>query len=416
VSHIWSPDDSQVAFILREGGPYDEPAEAKGIWLLDTATLETVQIMEEASTESYLVGWTPDASHLIGYHREAEGASYYYAVRPDGGDRRILPVKPEATLLGWMPYLGQQAVADIELDTWRMRFLDAGDSANAVADTVADYVAASGSTDSAELSQRVTDYLVQAGWETGLAGPQVTYISGDLYIAQLPPFAIYTLQSGRASKVADGHLVLDARQKDGDLGVIFGLIGANSVQPAFALLRQDDAGNWFPIWTAMGQRDWIATDGEIRFAGEGLDRIEVAGSSFGLDIADDLVFSECHACPHRRLKATWVRQGDGYVRETTLAADAAQAEIYWEMTVRTPYAILYEVLRRLRQGLPAEELVSQPSVISKLEDYGLIDTDLKLAAEAELANGVRFTDLGAEKRYTALTKDGKLLHVEPVKD
>ena len=414
VSHIWSPDGRYVAYLLRDGAAHQESERGLGLWVLDVTSMRAAKVVEEDFLSSSLVSWTPDSTYVVGYHRGEAGDIYFYAVRPDGGDRRILMLDPKAKILGWMPFTGKISVPKVTVDRWRAEFSDTGGDPVAMADVVAQFVGTQIGTDDKELSRQVAEYLQGAGWEMGLSGAAIVRLSEGQFLAQLPPFSIYVIESGRAQAVAQGNVVLDARLVDGDLGLIFGTIGASAVQPAYVLLRRQADGTWRLLWAPQGQRDWIATDGEIRFAGEGLQKVRVVGSSFGLDYGEAEVFAECHACPHRRLVATWSRQDDRYVRETTLPADAPLTNVYWEMTERTPYALVYECLRRIRQGLPAEELVGGPDVLARIRDLGLTDKGMRLVPEEEMVNGVRFSDLEGKTRFYALVKDGRLLHVERV--
>ena len=414
VSHVWSSDGRYVAYLLRDGGLHPESEEGLGVWVLDIASMQAKQVIEEASPSSSLIGWTPDSLYIVGYHRGAAGDSHFYAVRPDGGDRRILPLDPEARILGWMRLSHKAPVPKVSVDPWEARFVDTEGDPAAMAEAVAELVFSQVQTDDEELTRQVAQYLELAGWPIGLAGPSIKRISEGIFVAQLPPLSIYVLESGLAQAVASGHVILDARLEDDDLGLIFGVIGASAVQPAYVLLRRQADGSWGLLWTPQGQRDWIATDGEIRFVGTGLEALRVAGTSFALEYGEEEVFAECHACPHRRLMATWSRQGDGYVRQTELPADAPLADVYWEMTDQTPYALLHECLRRMRLGLPADELVSEPEVLDQMRELGLLDEGVRLAPEAEMVYGIRFADVEGKNRFYALSKDGKLVHIERV--
>jgi len=100
---VWSPDGRQIAYLLRRNREgKDDSVEALGLWVLDVASGQARRILEEDSELSSLVGWTPEGEYVVG-HYEADEASYYYALRPDGGDRRILLLQTQAHILGWMP-------------------------------------------------------------------------------------------------------------------------------------------------------------------------------------------------------------------------------------------------------------------------------------------------------------------------
>jgi len=373
--------------------------------------------MEESGVSSSLVGWTPDGNYIVGYHRGEAEDTYFYAVRPDGGDRRILTIGKEAEILGWMPYMGETVAPKVVIDPWRARFgRGMGDTA-ATSWTVAQFVSEQSEADDETLSEQVKEYLVQAGWQFDRDGPSIQRLSESTFVAQLPPMEIHLLDAGQAQCVATGDLVLDARRESDDVGLIYGMLGPSSaVQPDFALLHRQTDGSWQPLWSPQGQRDWIATDGEIRFEKGELQRLVVIGSSFGLDRGEDQVFGECHACPHRRFVATWIRHGDAYVRQTDLPAEASLDEVLWEMTERSPYAILYECLRRLRSALPAEELVADASVVAQIKENGLLEAGLRLIPDEEMADGVRFSDPNSQRHFQATVRGGRIVQIEMVGD
>ncbi len=415
--HAWSPDGSLVAFLLREGkAPWDESTRGLGLWVLDPSTMQASQVLEETGVSSSLVGWTPDGEHIVGYHRGETEDTYFYAVRPDGGDRRILTIGRDAEILGWMPYMGETVVPKIVVDPWRVRFVQETGDSTTTAEVVAQFVSEGIGRDDQTLSDQLREYLEQAGWQFDLVAPSVKRVSDTTFVAQLPPMDIHVLEAGRAQRVATGDLVIDARQEEEDIGLVYGMIGASAVQHDFVLLRRQPDATWQPLWTPQGQQDWIATDGEIRFAKGDLQRLEVIGSSFGLDHGDAQVFSECHACPHRRLVATWVRSGEEYVRQTDLPADAPLGQVLWEMTERSPYAILYECLRRLRAGLAADELVADASVLAQIEENGLADPGLRLMAEEETVDGVLFVDVTSQRYFQATVHGGRIVRIEHLTD
>ena len=86
-------------------------------------------------------------------------------------------------------------------------------------------------------------------------------------------------------------------------------------------------------------------------------------------------FFECHACPHRFFDVLWERQGDRYLPQVTLPLDALHYDRLWEITQPSPYASLFEFLRRLRAGDEprALQLTSDSSVVAKAKVLGLDD-------------------------------------------
>jgi hypothetical protein len=431
-SPVWSPDGRTVAFLLLpkggdpEGGESATNTDDIGVWLLEDVVvdgeLQARLVMAEPGGASSLAGWTPDGGHVVGYHRGDADDAYAFAVRPDGGDRRILNLGADAEILGWMPRVSAEAVA-LAVDPWPARFAQAQQDASALAAVVAEYVAAHADQPDEVLSTALGERLTAAGLQPDLAGPQVRHIDEGLYIAQFPPQQICLLEGGRAQPVASGDLITDARREGDALGLIYGMIGASAVQPGFVLLAAQDDGSWAPRWSPQGQRDWIATDGEIRFEGEGLGTLRVSGTSFGIDLGEADPFVECHACLHRELQATWVRDGEGYTRRSALPADAALPQVIWEMTVPAPYAVLHEALRRARAGEDVGDLATTDA-LAQLDALGLMTPGVRLLPEdvdAEPGSSPLGDDVvlfGGEggARYRATVREGRLVEVTAEND
>jgi len=343
-------------------------------------------------------------------------------VRPDGGDRRILNLGTGAVVLGWMPRL-EADQARVAIDPWPARFAQAQQDATALAAVVAEYVAAHADQPDEALSTALAERLAGAGWQLDLSGPRVRHIDEGLYVAQFPPQQICLLEGGRAQPVASGDLIADARREGDALGLIYGMIGASAVQPGFVLLGRDDDATWTPRWSPQGQRDWIATDGEIRFQGEGLETLQVSGTSFGIDLGEADPFVECHACVHRELRATWARDGDGYARRSALAADAALPQVLWEMTVPAPHAVLHEALRRARAGEDVGDLATTEA-LAQLEALGLMAPGVRLlpedvdaeAGSSPAADGTVLFGGEGGTRYRATVEGGRLVEVTAEND
>jgi hypothetical protein len=408
VSHQWSPDGRYVAYLLCSGANEADPAaQGRGLWVFDTASAEAQQVIEEPSMGSFLIGWTPAGAEIAGVHRGDAGASYAYLIRPDGGNRRILTLGDGAEVIGWMPAPAGN-VPQVVVDPWQARFVDAAGDAQATAGLVSEIVAVQSEVDDQALLKQISSYLRDAGWDLTYGGPTLKRLGASTFVMQLPPLGVYVIEPQRAQAVASGHLVLDARLVGDDLGLVYGVLAEGSVQPAYVLLRRQSEGLWQTLWWPQGQRDWIATDGEIMLAGEGLDQLLVSGNSFGLEDAEDTAFSECRACPHRQFAAEWLRQGDEYVRVSALPADAERSAVLWEMTRPTPYGVLYECVRRLRAGLPISELADR-AVIQALQSAGLDDASARLIAEDEGLDTVHVGVVGVEARYTAEVRDGRIV-------
>ncbi len=411
VEHIWAPDGSRIACLLRSGADASDPeSQGLGMWVLDARSGERRLVVEEPSVAASLVSWSPTGDDILGYHRGESGDAFAYVIRADGSNRRILSLPENARVIGWMPTPGADSVPQIVVDPWRARFIDAAGDSQATANLVAEIVGVQSEVDDAALLSQVTGYLREAGWSLGEPGPSLKRIDTSTFVMQLPPANVYVIQPHRAQVVASGHMVLDARLVGDDLGLVYGVLWDGNVQPAFVLLRRNAEGLWQTLWLPQGQRDWIATDGEIVLAGEGLDLVRVSGSSFGLD-EEGGAFGECRACPHRQFVADWERRDDAYVRRSSLPADAPLSAVLWEMTSPTPYGVLYEAVRRLRSGEPLEDL-ADAAVIAQMRTAGLDQAATRLLAEEERADVVRFAVAESAVRYVATVQDGRVTALE----
>ncbi|MBI2844966.1 MAG: hypothetical protein HYX86_00295 [Chloroflexi bacterium] len=181
-------------------------------------------------------------------------------------------------------------------------------------------------------------------------------------------------------EIAFGDVVNEARLVEGELGVIFAVVGASTVTPDFLLLRQENEA-WASIWPLpegpTPWRDiWITADGEVFFGADDLPLIRTVGSSWGVAFMEEDPFFECHACAHRYFEILWERQADLYIPQVSLPQDAPYYERLWEVTRPSFYASLFEFLRRLRAGdeVGAAELVVDPAVIDQAKALGLDDS------------------------------------------
>ncbi len=417
---LWSPDGRQVAYLLRRDQEGEsDPIEALGLWVLDIATGQAHRILEEDTPFSSLGSWTPEGDYIVGYH-EADQGSHYYAVHPDGRDRRTLSLPTQTQILGWMPPIGG-SVATRSSDgigkpsegasSWDSRLAATLDDPQAMAQVVAELVQGQSGAEEGSLASQIEEHLQQAGWPMDSMIPRLVRLADGIWAAQLPPAGVYVLQEGRAHRVGNGQVLLEARLQEGAIGLISAAGEAGNLQPTFDLLRQQDDGEWATVWSPEGQRFWVATDGVIRFAGQGLESLQVVGTSFGLD-DETQTWDECRACAHRRITGTWVRQDDSYQLKTGFAADASPDTILWAMTARTPYALLHECIDRLSKGLAVDELVTDQGVVDQIRALGLLEEGRRLIPLEESASTIRFEDVPSQAQYLASIEGERITRVE----
>jgi len=386
---------------------------------MDTASMSAMRIAEEEDPTSGPVVWTPDGEYLICYHGDPEGASSYFAVRYDGGEKRVLNLEPQVMIIGWITSAETPSSSAASSGGDLLTLLRA-----ALADETKLPQAASlflslsevRAMDDATLTVQWTEQLLQAGWQLPMSGVQVVRASEDTTLMKLPSAKIYAFWPGGWQYLVDGDIIQAVRQVGDEMGLIFASVGAGSVTPAFVLARRQPNTGWEGIWAPMDQREWICTDGTISFVNEDLSVLEVVGTSFALDRGENLVFSECHACPHRTLRGIWERKGDGYVRRSRLPADAPLYQRLWEMTEPSPYASLYEFLRRLRSGDLAGALeLGSDAAIRQAVDLGLDNPDLLLIAEnAEGPQVIFYTQEAIQRLRAELTQRDGTWYVQTI--
>jgi hypothetical protein len=408
-SYAWSNDGEMVAVMLQANPAWAtaQPQDA-GLWTLSTNDATFDQVVAHEGSMSAVLGWSPGDEMILARHSGGSLPDHVYLIRPDGGDRRILPGSERMVPLGWMPPRAPDA-SNLELDPWPMRFAAQGTDSEGLANVTARWLALTGTGSDDQLSARLREYAHGSGGEMDLTGAQVVLVAEGVHVVHLPPFALYVCDGGSAHAIASGQLIQDVRYQGGRLALIYATIGASSVNPGFVLAQRDSEG-WRAAWTPQGHRYWIATDGEISFAGEGLDRLLVRGSSFGLEPAVGDAFRECHACLHRWLQAEWVLTGDAYALANEAISAMPRDEALWALTERTPYAVLHEALRRLRAGEDVSCIADAPAVEQALA-LGLTDPGRLLVGEEEDLETVLFSDLGTGMRYTAEVREGRLVSV-----
>jgi hypothetical protein len=170
-----------------------------------------------------------------------------------------------------------------------------------------------------------------------------------------------------------GLYLLDARTLKTSSAVELGLIVSHgqgsTLAPQFLLLRlpgaPDIGDTWGLLWSSQGLADWRSNQGTVTLAGDGLDRLEVQGSSSTPDSSAGIA-ANCPGCPRRRFVSNWQRQGDGYVMQS-------------QVIVASPYTALWSFLSAMRSGNMTDTLplVSGTTVISSALNAGLNRPDLQ---------------------------------------
>jgi hypothetical protein len=400
----WSPDGAQLAFLLRRGELYDPESEAAGLYVYDLVTDKTSGPLTLPQPHTTIIGWAPDGQGVL-VHNQSGDTQYYALVELSGGGERPLPLNGAAACLGWLPRPDVAPDAPA-LDAWRGRFAAAVGDAEATGAAAASFMAGNPDLSLSERSAQLSGYYAAAGW------PQRAWraiaLSNDLVVLEAPPSSILLATGGAAQVIGQGQALADARLAQSLLAVIYGGDYGSARQWSVSLL-QEQQGRWQTVWQPLGRIDWVTTDGAVKFAGEGIETLQVTGNSRGLPAE---AFVECESCPLRQLAATWRLEGAAYVRKTGLPTDAPAAAAHWEMTAPTPYALLYEAIRRLRAG-EAIGALATPTAAAQLAQLELQDRDLRLMVAEVTADSVVFGPAAMPDRYRAVIRQSRIDSVGP---
>lgn len=346
---VWSQDGKALAFFLHQGALYDPEATNLGLYTIDLASGEIKGPLGEAAPYARIAAWTPDGQGLILHQRDAE-TERYDLVTLDGAHSPV-SIKGSATLMGWAsrPELPNDAPT---LDPWQRRFISAAGDADATAAAAASFVAAHLDMPLAERALRLEAYYAAAAWPQDER--ELRQVDTEVFVLQTPPNSIVVTSLAGSQVVGQGSTLGEVRVDGDRLAVVYGGIFGEQQQWTVALLRQNEGG-WETRWQPLGRSDWITTGGAVTFEGKGIDTLQVTGTSLG---QPSDAFFECAACPLREFSATWQLQGDAYERVPALPADAPLANVHWEMTVHSPYALVYEAVRRVRAGEATDDVAT----------------------------------------------------------
>ncbi len=399
---VWALDGQRLAFGLHRGELYDPEVENLGLYTLDLTSGRIDGPLGESSAYARIAGWAPDGKGLVVHQRDNETA--YYALVALDGAQEAAAIKGTAGLVGWArrPTLPADAAT---LDPWQRRFVSAAGDAAATSAAAASFVAAHLDLPLAERASRLATYYGAAGWPAGAR--QLLEAGDGVFVMQTPPSSIVVASIQGSQIVGQGEVLGQVRLAGGRLAVVYGGAFGGQQQWTVTLLERSDDGAWRTLWEPLGRNDWVTTAGAVAFEGEGIDRLRVTGTSLGLP-SD--VFFECAACPLRELAATWQLDGDAYVRASALAADAPLATVHWELTTRTPYALVYEAVRRIRAGEDATEVAST-AAIEQLAAMELHDDTMRLLVSSASPEAVVFGPADAPTAWRATIRAGRVEQV-----
>jgi len=241
-----------------------------------------------------------------------------------------------------------------------------------------------------EMIRLFDNLFVKAGWKGWIPAISIKGLRDKLYLvgigaaASTQPSSLYVFYDSSYKKIATGEngliYVVDFRIANDEIGIVFNRIpGSTHPLLDFALLRRYD-GEWKVVWTPEEQKEWIAIDGEIKFLKDDLSLIQVKGSSFALESAEHPAKEEVFkGGPERYFIGIWEKKDNIYVRKTKLPSDASFYDRLWEMTEPSPFAAIFEFLRRLRNGKYEKAAeISRTIVVEKPKEMGFSETiDLK---------------------------------------
>jgi len=184
---------------------------------------------------------------------------------------------------------------------------------------------------------------------------------GELKTQLFPAVSMQGPTNERFSEVNSAIISGLQQTLDGkrELGIVYdaSAYGSGSPSSSFVLFRLE-GDRWRMVWNPGP--GWRSAHGRVEFPQGDLSQLMVrSDSAFGHDPLSGVLF-EANAGPHRQFVDTWVREGDGYVRQS--------AE-----TVPSAYATLVEFLYALGTGddSGARALVTDASLLDRARSLGL---------------------------------------------
>jgi len=145
------------------------------------------------------------------------------------------------------------------------------------------------------------------------------------------------------------------------LGIITSLANCGSAPHASFLLLALDGNSWRILWDAQDSEIADLAHTEVQFLGQGIESIEVRGSSWHLRDPERSIFHESNPGPHRYFNETWTLEGDRYA----LRDKRVQPSIY---------NTLVEFIYRLSTGdeTGAATLLADPTLLVMAKRLGLV--------------------------------------------
>lgn len=160
-------------------------------------------------------------------------------------------------------------------------------------------------------------------------------------------------------------------QKQGgnmEIGLIYdlGYGSAGTSYPVFELWRRSRDASWSCIWSSPQATCWRNVDGSIEFPEGNLNTILLKGTGYLSQYAQDNIFFESHAGPHRVFQNTWVREGDEYVLTK------------WDEVQVTPYSVLTDFIYAISidNNELANSVSMRPELLQNARDLGLAQRPL----------------------------------------
>lgn len=175
----------------------------------------------------------------------------------------------------------------------------------------------------------------------------------------------FPVEAAFTSAVNDCRIVLGIDNSvEAGLIIETAYLGSSAPRPYYMLIRLTD-DRWRLVWRPPVYR-WRNSHGTLIFNGPGLDSITLQGDSGRTNDGKNWIFSERADGPHRHFTDTWQRNGDSY-------------EPVESKTIPSAYNTLVEFIYSLSAGNDgaAKNLVTDPALIDKAEELGLIQPGLR---------------------------------------
>lgn len=251
--------------------------------------------------------------------------------------------------------------------------------------------------DDAAASSRLTDITFQSG-QPIFADPVLVRRQGTLVVVGLPDglgLYLYDLRLAPRTRPLQlsvwtlGLNSVDVVWAGNELGVSYMTMGSDQALHAHYVVGIKSEMGWQVMWLSDEQPDWWfnARNATISVAPY-LSRLTVTGEAEN----STLVFREEGIVPRRTFRVEWLREKEHYKLSPPAGIRQDRQNWVWRSAIPSAYATLVEFVERvrLRDTQGAEQLVSDPSIVTEASSFGLHLLEVQYTVTAHDEGSITF--------------------------